>query len=104
MTAYTTYLDDSGTPNQGRLLVVAGWVAKVEQWKKFEESWRAILDDDGIDYFHMTEFTHSVKQFAKGWKADESRRQGFLRKLILTIQLRVRVSVSCACLWKLARM
>jgi hypothetical protein len=92
--AYTVYFDESGSHDQSRMFIVAGWAASVEQWKHFEKHWRAILTDENAEYFHMKEFAPSVGQF-EGWKGDEPRRRAFLRSLLLTIKVRVRVGVSC---------
>ena len=58
---YAAYFDDSGHPDDQDCLVVAGFVASEEQWRRFEETWRRILDPLKIDPFHMTEFEASTR-------------------------------------------
>jgi hypothetical protein len=79
---FTLYCDASRTKDN-RHHVVAGAVATVENWKKFDRDLRAVLAEFGIAYFRMAEFAHSVGQFANGWKKNESKRQAFLQRLIL---------------------
>ena len=43
MAMYSAYFDDSGHPDAGDRLIVAGGVAPVEQWVHFEREWRDAL-------------------------------------------------------------
>jgi len=61
---YTAYFDESGSPVEGKALVVAGYVASVEQWLKFDDEWRETLACEGVKRFHMRDFAHSLKV---GW-------------------------------------
>lgn len=51
----TAYFDDSGTHDASAALVMAGWIGDEEQWAKFDKEWRALLDKEGLTWFHMTE-------------------------------------------------
>jgi len=55
---YAAYLDDSGHPDDQDVVLVAGWVGKVEQWLLWEHGWTKVLSDFDIKsgVFHMTDF------------------------------------------------
>jgi|SRR5208282_5813155 len=76
----TLYCDASRTLGQ-QFTVVAGAVASVQDWKEFDGEWRQALKDNDLEYFRMSEFAHSVGQFEKGWKRNESRRQEIFLRL-----------------------
>jgi hypothetical protein len=57
MTEYALYLDDSGHPSDQPAVVVAGFVATIEQWQQFGPEWSAALHKHGLgNTFHMTDF------------------------------------------------
>jgi Protein of unknown function (DUF3800) len=56
MAMYSAYFDESGTPDIGSHLVVAGCIADVKQWVEFEREWAAALLPLGITVFHATDF------------------------------------------------
>jgi hypothetical protein len=57
-TELAAYFDDSGHPDDQDVVLVAGWVGKVDQWALWEEGWRQVLSDFKIKsgVFHMTDF------------------------------------------------
>ena len=57
------YFDDSGHPDDQDAVVVAGWVAKVDQWYLWEQGWKKVLADYGIKsgIFHMADFEAAAK-------------------------------------------
>ncbi len=63
----TLYCDASGK-ERDPILVVGGFVASVDSWLQFDDTWNVSLADFGIQYFHMKEFAHSTGQF-KGWNS-----------------------------------
>jgi len=85
---YTAYYDDSGSAGDTLAVVVAGFVAKSEQWLHFERNWNDSLRQFGIAHFHMRDFAHCLRQFAR-FKGDKEGREFFLRQLISHIKLRV---------------
>jgi hypothetical protein len=98
MAMFTTYLDASGSPDQGVALSVAGFVATTEQWIEFERNWKEVLEAYGVSQLHMREFAHSVDEFAS-WKNDERKRRRFLERLVNVIKTRTRYCVvSCVML------
>jgi len=72
------YCDRSGQPPY---TAVAGAIATVSKWRSFDEQWTRALKDEGLEYFHMSDFAQSVGQFAVGWKNNEKRRRAFLLRL-----------------------
>jgi hypothetical protein len=99
MAMFTAYFDDSGSPDQGVCLTVAGYVSTVEKWIRFEKEWRAILYENDIEYFHMKEYAHSVGQFKK-WKGKEGKRKIFLKRLVACVKKTAHKSFSSAALLK----
>jgi hypothetical protein len=69
---FTTALDASGSPEH-RIFVVAGFVAPDAAWDEFSNEWKERLAEDGLNYFHMREYAHSVGPW-RGWKGDGRRR------------------------------
>jgi hypothetical protein len=61
------YLDDSGTDNQSPIVLMAGYVARLRDWTRFESRGRRLLRQAGVDGpFHAKEFQNSNGAF-KGW-------------------------------------
>ena len=57
------YVDESGThditgasPGSGEV-VIAGLVARPNEWEKFCDEWRGVLNKYAVDYFHFKEWT-----------------------------------------------
>jgi hypothetical protein len=77
----TLYCDASKTLGES-YTVVAGAVASVQDWLDFDSEWRGALNNEGLQYFRMSEFAHSRGQFAIGdWKHNEERRRTFFRRV-----------------------
>jgi len=83
------YFDAGGHQEDQKYLVVAGFAAPVKSWIEFELSWRNRLSKDGLEYFHAVEFAHSRGQFARDWRADETRRRSLLSDLMNIIKRNV---------------
>jgi hypothetical protein len=84
----TGYFDDSGSPDEGTVLVVAGYVSDFWQWLEFDREWGAALEAEGVKVFHMKDFALSYGEF-KAWKDDEPRRRRFLARLSEIIRAKV---------------
>ena len=50
------YMDDSGTHDTSPNTVLAGYWGSVNEWRRFERAWRAVIDSEGIERFHAKEF------------------------------------------------
>lgn len=72
----SAYFDDS---ERKGFTVVAGWIASVEAWDRFEIDWKLFLASYKVPYFHMKEFAHSVGPYKK-WKESRYIRARFLRE------------------------
>jgi hypothetical protein len=97
MTVFTAYFDGSGSPDEGKALVVAGYLAAADQWDEFSREWTECLTGEGVAAFHMRDFAHSLREFAF-WNHDETRRKRFLERLIRIVKMRVRKSIANAVL------
>jgi hypothetical protein len=75
---------DGRTDREKTWLAVAGFISSAKDWVNFDRAWRARLAEDGIAYFHMVDFAHSVKKF-DGWRNHEARRQHLLSDLLAII-------------------
>lgn len=61
------YFDESGSEQEDKLIVLAGYVHRAETWAEFSDDWRAILDEKpSIAYFHMVE-AESLRDEFKDW-------------------------------------
>lgn len=65
----TAYFDEGISEKHG-FLVVAGWLSTVRDWEQFESDWRIFLANYKVPYFHMKEYSHSKRAFAK-WDGDK---------------------------------
>jgi hypothetical protein len=75
--------------------VVCGWIADVNQWDGFEVDWKLFLIKNGVPYFHMKEFSHSVGPFAK-WRGNETVRKQFSEDAWDIIRSRTRHGFVCS--------
>lgn len=87
MAEFKAYFDASGTPDDCDAVVVAGFVAKSEQWIEFERNWREARSHYGVSRLHMREYAHSVGEFAS-WRDDKDKRARFLERLVNIIKTR----------------
>lgn len=87
MKKYAAYFDDSGHPDDQEAVVVAGFIASEDEWLLFEREWQEILDREGLEIFHMTDFEKS-----KIWP--QYKKDALLGRLINTIKTRTVRSIS----------
>lgn len=86
------YIDDSGNL-QDSALVLAGYIASVEQWAAFAEEWRRVLDMPlAIKYFKMNDAYRLNGEFT-GFS--ERRRDERVQLLYEVIENNVAASVCC---------
>lgn len=82
------YIDDSGWDGQSPVFVLAGYLAKKEQWDLFSDEWQAVLDlkePKELEYLKMSQayqLKHPHSQFF-GWS--EADRDERLKKLIFVL-------------------
>jgi len=87
MASFNVYFDASGAPDDCAAVVVAGFVAKAEQWMEFQRNWEDALRAYGVSELHMRHYAHSLKEYAS-WKGDHYKRRRFLERLINIIKTR----------------
>ena len=76
-------------------VVVAGFIAPIDQWLKFEQAGKNVSLSSALTSLHMKHFAHSRGEYSK-WKDDEKKRQAFLGKLIKIIKRRTARSFASA--------
>lgn len=64
------YFDDSGTHDAAQTAVMAGYVAHMADWKRFELKTKQLFDAENIPYFRAKLFHHNQKQFY-GWSDEK---------------------------------
>jgi hypothetical protein len=87
------YFDES-TDGAGIVVaVVAGWVAKEDDWCGFNQAWEKVLSECGIQEFHASYCESSTGEFS-GWSSE---RCGELRQKLIGLILAWRLlGVACA--------
>lgn len=94
MTLFRTFLDvsrDSDTKVDSQVYSLAGYFATPDGWTRFDEAWKAVLDEFGLPSFHMSEFEGWDRKKNKGigifedWKYGDPRRRPLQTKLLKVI-------------------
>lgn len=66
---FRSYMDEAGIQTSDPYCSIAGYVAPIDEWNKFERDWRFILDDYMVNileldrYFHALEFYGNHKKY-----------------------------------------
>lgn len=80
MAVFNAYFDASGdaaAKGKAQALVVAGFVATIKKWQKFERAWPALLEEYNIPSpLHMTDFM-AIKGRYKSWSGDAATQESF---------------------------
>ena len=70
----TMYLDESYShPPKPLIYTVAGYISEDSRWREFEKHWSGALSDEGLEYFHMSEFAQRIHIY-QSWSEDRRRR------------------------------
>ena len=69
-------------PNDVLIYTVACYLSPVWKWKRFSKRWKVVLDDAGIDDFHMNRYENRIKEYAD-W--DEDKRVQVIKSLLRII-------------------
>jgi hypothetical protein len=69
----TFYGDASGAPDQGLVLVVAGFISFESRWKSLEKEWKQALANEKVEYFHMGELINGKPPY-RGWNQRRKKR------------------------------
>lgn len=88
-TEFVGYFDDSGHPDSQPAVIIAGHVAKTEQWSRLEREWTECLTDPEsgrVAILHMTDLMAGRGEFS-GWIRKQ--KTDLLEKLVSIIRRRV---------------
>ncbi len=91
------YFDDSGTDGGSPIAVAACYVANKYQWDEFVRNWDEVLEQEGFDAFHMSEFVAKPEAGHKpfcDW--DNRKKERVYGRLASIINCRVRKGFSIA--------
>ena len=82
--AFTAYVDESGTDEGNRFIVLGGLLSDGKRWMAFSRRWKKILKKADVPYSHMREFAHNSGAFRK-WhslnKQFEPQRHDLMKQL-----------------------
>jgi hypothetical protein len=81
---FSAYFDAS-RDKESRILTLGGFVSTLRKWERFEREWKAILEEYGIAYFHMTDFVSSHSEFSE-WRGQSEKRRVFVARLVQCIK------------------
>jgi hypothetical protein len=96
MSRLTFYGDESGTTQENRVAVVAGYVGQVSEWRRFEREWSKVLRKYEIRIMHRAnlETWHGEFTDADGW--NPIRRKELLTELQPIIKSCTKVAIGSA--------
>jgi uncharacterized protein DUF3800 len=75
---FSAYIDEAGTHGGSPLTVMGGYVARLGQWRHFDEKWVRMLRRYGLTHMHTIEMLQANGQFRRGW--DQPRAMELLHK------------------------
>jgi len=81
------YVDESGTHDEARAILVGGAVAGQRAWLKLETVWRAIFKSYRMPYFHASDFNAGRKPFDH---LDSATRATILNQLVGAMNKHIR--------------
>jgi Protein of unknown function (DUF3800) len=89
------YLDDSGKDSQSRITTLAGYAARVEEWRAFEEEVEPVFTEYGVRILHAKDLHDTDGEFC-GWSV--LRKQAFVAKLCRIMSRHVLLGMSMSAL------
>jgi hypothetical protein len=63
----TAYIDEAGTHGGSPVTVMGGYVARLGQWRHFDEKWDGLLKRNALTHLHTIEMLQANGQFRTGW-------------------------------------
>jgi hypothetical protein len=67
------FFDEAGIHSQSSIIVVAGYVARDRDWRWLEDKWKAVLKEEGADFYHTTDIEANPPfGIYKGWSRAEA--------------------------------
>lgn len=99
---FAAYFDASGKTEDVKqpgnpVIAVAGYIAPVKAWVRFEKKWKGFLKDFGLTLAHHKEFAHRRGEYT-GWS--EKTRHDYVRRGAHIINQTVHYGVAAAVLLK----
>ncbi len=89
------FIDDSGK-NDPPVYILAGFIARAEQWGDFNDAWRAALDEPpGLEYFKIKDAFSGEGAFAH-WPRDRGLRIARVKSLASIIESHVLTAISAS--------
>jgi len=89
------YLDDSGTDRQNRLVTLAGYIAKEDQWSAFETEVEPIFGRYGVKVLHTVDLHNTDGEFAD-WTV--IKKQAFVARICLAMSHHVPLGMTMSAL------
>jgi hypothetical protein len=89
------YLDDSGKDSQSRITTLAGYAAREEEWRAFEEEVEPVFTGYGVKILHAKDL-HNTDGAFRGWSV--LRKQAFVAKLCRIMSRHVLLGMSMSAL------
>jgi hypothetical protein len=96
----SAYFDESGVDRpKSAALTVAGYISTDEMWSKFQVEWQAMLDDEGVKRFHMTDLESLLGEFnrSKGWT--EERKRAVIQRAHKIINTHTLTDIEFSLIW-----
>lgn len=97
MALLTSYFDASGDNAGTHGVTVGGYVSDVRAWGRYTKRWREVLDEYGIEDFHMTDFVAGGPGFERFRKQPDLQAE-VLAKLVSVVRKNVRMSFASSVL------
>lgn len=91
----SAYFDASYTERGKPLVVIGGCVARASRWKTFQVEWQEMLDQEGLQFFHMTDCGAYQGPYTN-W--NKEKHDHFMKKVTAIISRRIELAVSRAVL------
>ena len=87
------YFDAGETSRGHRNYYMGGYVAPENSWVTFNRTWRRLLRDNDLEFFHMTDYVARQGRY-KAWS--ESQRLGVMKRIVTYIGRTATLGVSAA--------
>jgi hypothetical protein len=81
---FRAFFDESGTHKESPVMVIAGYVSKLNRLAEFEREWKEVLGEYNIKVFHMTDFLSSKHKDFRSF--DDVTKERILTRLLEIIE------------------
>ena len=90
------YFGRSELHSPARIVTVAGGVGHAKEWLALERDWRYVLDTEGLESFHMTDFETRNPPFKNEMLWPNARRRRLIKRLIGVMGKRILYAVAAS--------